>query len=124
MKCRAVLLAATLLGLPGCNDTATSVVCSPSPGPAVSIFVVDEAQSRSLAGEAHGWYRVGTREDSLRYRTLHDGDFLAAYGTGGFYDIEVHVEGRLPWLARSIRVADGVCGPETVRLLATPQAAP
>jgi hypothetical protein len=124
MKSRAALLAIALLGLTACEDTATSVVCSPSPGPAVSIFVVDEAQSRSLAGEARGWYRVGTREDSLRYRTLHDGDFLAAYGSAGFYDIEVHVEGRLPWLARSIRVSEGVCGPEMVRLVATPQAAP
>jgi hypothetical protein len=119
MKCRTAVAALAVAVLAGCDDTPTQFVCEANPSPAVAVFVVEPVEERSVASEARGWYRVGTRQDSLRHRSTPEGEHLAAFGAGGVYDIEIHVAGHAPWRARSVVVPEGICGPLTVRVHAT-----
>jgi hypothetical protein len=124
MTVRPLAAAAALCLLASCDDSALSVVCPGEAAPALLVSVVDTAGARSLAAEARGWYVVGARTDSLRYRAFSSGEGLVAEGPPGSYRVEVLVDGHAPWRQEAVGVRAGACGPETVSLIAIPDPLP
>lgn len=111
MKIRAPrTLALLCLGLAGCSDSATSVVCPGQAAPALLVRVVDATTRESVAAEARGGWSTGAVSDSMRHVVDPNGEsVLAVFGPPGTYQLHVQRPGYPEWVRSGVDVRGGAC---------------
>lgn len=109
---------ALLLVLGACNDSATAVICSDDPIPAVVLEVRDGATGASVAAEAQGTWAAGDAGGALQPLGA-DPVRLVAYGPAGAYALRVTHPGYADWHRTDVQVPEGRCGPIAVPMTAT-----
>lgn len=122
MKIPAWLVPALLLlGLAGCSDSATSLVCPARNGPSLVVYVLDAQTGRSVAPQASGWWTSGSTSDSLRHWPVQGtaDTVLAAFGPVGTYEVRVSRPGHETWVRSNVEVTRGQCGPSRAEFTAT-----
>lgn len=125
---RRAILALALAPLLGCHgDRSLGVVCAPTLGEAVVVLLRDAGTGTPLADGARGAVTEGSFVDSLRAMPLEGPPRRTLVGgrdREGTYVVTVDRQGYRPWRADAVRVTRGVCGVNTVGLVAELQPSP